>query len=174
MTRKNGSPKIAPGDDARLVVGRPVACRLLGVSDRTFSRLESEGVVVALVPGTGRKQSTYDAAAVVASYLSHREQKLTGSLDNPRDAKDRSQAELNQLRLARERRELLPRGQVISEGQSYVTAAVTKLRAVPSRLVSAGVVAADRIQDAEEAVEEAVSEMARWTSALELLRSEGA
>ena len=161
--------KVSPVAD--LAMRRPLVVRLLGISDRTFSRLEAEGVFAAVRPGTGRRASVYDGAAVVGAYLRHREQKLTGSIDNPRDARDRSQAELNRLRLAKERRALLPREQVISDGQAYVAAVAAKLRVIPPRAMQVGIVSEERRAALEDLIEEAISEMARWSTALELLQA---
>ena len=136
--------------------------RLLGVSDRTFARLESEGVIRALAAGKGRRQSVYDAPRLVSAYLGHMERKLRASNESPRDRRDRSQAELYELRLARERRGLLPRDQVVLAGQAFVKAVVAKLRALPSTLLRAGAIQAPAVAAVEQVIREAQEEMARW------------
>ena len=166
MTGRNGV-----GDPSRLTVTRPQAVRLLNVSDRTFQRLEAEGVITAATPGVGRRGSTYDAYALVAAYLAHRERKLAGSLEAPRDRRDRSQAELNELRLARERRELLPRVQVVLEGQNFVKATMAKLRSLPTRMMRAGVLPPKAEPVIADILREAQEEMARWASELDLLQA---
>lgn len=162
-------PKENGHDPLRLE--RPHAVRLLGISDRTFARLEAEGVITPLQKGTGRRCSVYDGAAVVAAFLARQERQIRDSNESPRDRKDRSQAELNELRLDRERRLLLPRDQVVSEGQAYVTAVTAKLRSIPPRVVQAGLIDAALAPQVEEIVEEAISEMAGWSTSLELLRA---
>jgi hypothetical protein len=152
-----------------LSVTRAQAVALLGVSDRTYARLEAEGVIKATTPGTGRRPSVYDAGAVVRAYLAHRERKLTGSLEHPRDRRDTSQAELNELRLARERRELLPRADVVREGTAFIGAVTAKLRALPSRLVRAGVIPATAEPRVAACIADMQSEMARWRTELDLL-----
>jgi hypothetical protein len=153
-------------------VTRAQAVALLGVSDRTYARLEAEGVIKATTPGTGRRPSVYEAGAVVRAYLAYRERKLTGSLEHPRDRRDRSQAELNELRLARERRELLPRADVVREGVAFIAAVAAKLRALPSRLVRAGVVPATAERRVAECVADMQAEMARWRTELDLLAAQ--
>jgi hypothetical protein len=152
-----------------LPVSRPQAVRLLGVSDRTFARLEAEGVIAAATPRHGRRASSYDAVVLVRNFIEHREQKLTDSIESPRDRRDRSHADLNELRLARERNELLPRERVVLEGQAFVTAIVAKIRALPSRLLRAGVLAHAAVPLCEELLREAQDEIARWRTYLDLL-----
>lgn len=151
---------------AALQVARPLAVRLLSISDRTFRRLESEGIIRAVKPGDGRRPSIYDAPAVVGAYLAHRERQLTGSNMSPRDRKDRSQAELNELRLARERREVLPRERVVAEGQAYIKASVAKIRTMPSRMVRAGLIPPASEPAVVEILREAMDEMSRWNDSL--------
>lgn len=163
--------KAPPAPSVPAGLPRPNAVRLLGVSDRTFRRLESEGVIAPAVAGDGRRPSMYDGPTLVAAYLAHRERQLTGSNESPRDRKDRSQAELNELRLARERKELLPREQVVLEGQAFIKATMAKLRAIPSRLVRAGVIPRTSETVVAELVREAQEEMARWQNAIDLERA---
>lgn len=152
---------------SRLTVQRGTAARVLGIGVRTFERLEQLGVVAPLTLGKRGKASTYDLAVVVPAYLRHQQNEKP---EAPKDRRDRSQAELNELRLARERSLLLPREQVVSDGQAFVTAAVTKFRAVPPAAVQRGLVAPEKAVQLEDLVEEAIDEMSRWSSALELLQ----
>ena len=161
--------KPAPLATPTLTVIRPQAVRLLGLKDRTFARLEAEGVLKATTPGTGRRPSVYDLYLLVPAYLAHRERQLRGSMEHPRDRKDRSQAELNELRLARERRELLPRDQVVRDGAAFVAAVTAKLRALPNRFVQAGLLAAEAERPAVEIVHGILGELARWRTEIDLL-----
>lgn len=156
-----------PQADEPLHLPRPLAARLLGVSDRTFDRLQAEGVFAPLTAGAGRRHSTYDGPTVVAAYLARQERMLTGSNESPRDRKDRSQAELNELRLARERRALLPRENVIRDGQGYIKATTANLRTIPSRAVRAGLVPAAQEADLATLIEDALRELARWKEVLD-------
>jgi hypothetical protein len=140
---------------------RPVAARVLGMSERTFTRHEARGTFRPVRPGRGRRPALFDLAVLVPAILQ--------TVETPRDRKDRSQAELNELRLARERRELLPRDQVVREGVTFITAAVAKLRALPNHLVRAGLLAAEAEQKAAALVADALGELARWRTDLDLL-----
>lgn len=168
-TKAKRAPDETPRDPLHLE--RPHAVRLLGISDRTFSRLESEGVINAAEKGTGRRRSVYDAVAIVAAYLTRQEREIRGSDESPRDRKDLSQAELNELRLDRERALVLPREEVVATGQAYIHAVTAKLRSLAPRMVQAGIVPAAQVPIVEEMVEEAISEMAGWSNELELLQA---
>jgi hypothetical protein len=163
------SPSPAPLTSLTLEITRPQAVRLLRVSTTTFYRLEGEGVLVATTKGTGKRHSTYDAYALVHAFLDYRTRQLQDSLEHPRDRKDRSQAELNELRLARERREVLPRDQVVRDGAGFIAAVTAKLRGLPNRFVQAGLLAPEAERPAVEIVHEVLGELARWRTELDLL-----
>jgi phage terminase Nu1 subunit (DNA packaging protein) len=157
------------------LVPRRTACAVLAIGLRTFDRLESEGILVAAQPGRGGRASMYDLTALVPAYLNHERKQAASRAGNgsetPRDRRDRSQAELNELRLARERRELLPRSQVVLEGQSFVKATVAKLRSLPSRMMRAGVLPPSAEPVVVELLREAQEEMARWATELDLVQT---
>lgn len=52
-----------------------------------------------------------------------------------------------------------------------IGATTTKLRALRSRLVQLGIVPEEAAARLEDAIEECISEMARWSTALELLQA---
>ncbi len=112
---------------AALVVNRPAAARVIGVSVRTFERLEAAGTLTPTFRGRRGQQSSYDLATLVPAYLRHvRELKP----QMPRDRRDLAVARLNELRLRRERRELVPRrsvGLLYAAVQQAVRAAVLRL-----------------------------------------------
>ena len=151
-----------------LLVLRPVAAKILEISLRTFARLEAEEVVVPHTVGRGGRASRYDVMTLVPAYLRHRERKRE---ESPRDRRDRSQAELNELRIDRERKLLLPREQVVREGQMQGKAVAAKLRAIPSRLERAGAIPATAQTIVDELIREALDEMSRWSNELDLLRA---
>lgn len=170
-TSERRHPAMINDPDALRRISRPVAVFLLGISDRTFRRLEAEGVIAASVSGDGRRPSIYDGVALHAAYLAHVERKAMGSNDTPRDRRDRSQAELNELRLAKERAELLPRDQVVREGQAFVKAAMAKLASLPARLVRVGAIPPSAESAAADVIREAREEMGRWQTMLDLQRA---
>src|SRR5262249_19521136 len=131
--------------------------------DRTFSRLESEGVIKATRPGTGRRPSEYDACALVSAYIAHQARKLTGSLESPRDRAYLAQARLAEFRLARESGEGVPPGACIRHGQQLAAAFTAQARSLPNRLVRAGVLTSAKEPEALAAVDEMLRNIASWT-----------
>jgi hypothetical protein len=148
------------------LVLRAVAARVLAISPRTFERLEAEDVLAPAKPGKGSAPGWYDLEVVVPTYLAHL---VARKAESARDRKDRSQAELNELKLARERRLLLPRKQVVDEGRAFIVATMAKLRALPTRMLRAGAIAPTAEPVVTELLRECQEEMARWNSALDLL-----
>jgi phage terminase Nu1 subunit (DNA packaging protein) len=134
-------PLEPPSASLRLRLARPEAIALLGVSVRHFCRLEAEGVVTATTKSRG-KGSTYDAPTLVADFIRYKEQLIRGSNQSPRDRRDASQAALNELKLAKEQRGLLPRAEVVRAGVAVLTVVATRLRQLPGRLVRLGVIPA--------------------------------
>ena len=169
--RKSKTPPPGPARDrasapTRFHVGRIVARRILGnLADRTFSRLEAEGVVVAIERGVRGKASVYDLATIVPAYVTH----LTGQRPQAdreaRAARDRTLADLNTLRLRRERGDLVPRSEVVAAGQTFTKTWAAMLRAIPRRIRRAGII--DSVQEADVAaiVREILVEISRWNVA---------
>ena len=100
-----------------LTIDRRGGWRLLGISERTFCRLEGAGLVKPVMPPSGRRPARYDLGELVLAYIAWK----LGSAESPRDRRERSQAELNELRLGRERGELLRRADVARAGAAYTS-----------------------------------------------------
>ncbi len=129
----------------------PALAEALGVSMRTLQRRQAEGVIRPAVEARGRRGALYaplDVARV-----------LLGQPDDPREAKDRSVAEWNQLRIAERRRELLPRAEVVRAGVGICRAATTRMLRVTSDLERAGV-APETVRLVGAAVAEALDDLA--------------
>lgn len=144
-------------------VNRAGLARILGCSLRTVTTLEAEQVFVPSVRGKAGKGSVYVLEECVPNFIAYRTAGTKAADENSRSRRDRSQAELNELRLAKERGELLPRDQVVSKGQAYVSRVMAKLRSLPSRAVQEGTIMASSVAGVEALIEEAVLEMAGWT-----------
>lgn len=122
------------------VIPRPQAVRLLGVSDRTFDRLQTEGVLVPVTPRRGSTSATYDAPSIVAAYLAHREARA-GALDlnAERAALAKSQREKVDLDVAVRRAELVPREEMVAEWSGYILRTRARLLSVAAIARSRGV-----------------------------------
>jgi hypothetical protein len=140
-----------------------------GVPERTFARLEAEGVIVPAERGKAGRPSVYDLAVITPAYIKHLQGAQPASGDREaRARRDRSQADLNELRLLEARRELLKRETVVRDGKAFVAASRAKLLALPRRLVQAGLVPLDQQPAVLDLVREALEEMARWRTAGDL------
>lgn len=167
--RVRGGEKAATGVEP-LMVTRQTGCQLLSLTARRFARLEASGVFVAVEPGRGQRPAKYHAAALVQALLAHSTAK-TGAQEPPRDRRDRAVAEWTELRIDRERALLLPRDQVVLEGQRYIGAVQARLRAIVPRLRQETAVADGIGATVERLLEEAIEEMAGWRTMLDLLAS---
>ncbi len=164
------------GTRKKFLVRRAEAQQILGgIAERTFARLEADGVIVPTVRGRGRKPSVYDLALIVPAYLAHVTQRPVSNTISAWDARARrdvSQAELNELRKAERLKELLPRAQIVFEIQNLFRAVQAKLRALPQRMTQAGI-PREHEPIAAEIVREALEEMSRWSSSEDLIRANG-
>jgi hypothetical protein len=164
MSRKGADPGL---------VTRPHVCRLLVLTARRFARLEASGVFAPVVPGSGQRPARYDAAAVVAAWVAHREAQLAADrIESAQDRRDRTMAEKNELWLARELGQLWPRGDVISDGRAYISAVQAKLRALVPRAVQEGMIPPEAAAALTALIEEAIDEMSRWRTSLDLADAE--
>lgn len=158
---------------ADLIVTRPELARVLGTSVRSVERMEAHGVITPVEPPRRGQTSRYDLATVVPAVLAHRARPAAPVAETPRDRRDRAVAELTEIRIARERRALLPRQEVVDDGQAAVRAIVTQLRALAPRLLQAGAIEAAAVPAVEGVMHEALAEMAAWRTRLELLALAG-
>jgi len=81
----------------------------------------------------------------------------------------RAQTAKTMLDIAKRRRDLLPRDEVVRDGKAVIGAVRAKLLAMPSRLVQMGIVEAANRPRLEAYLHEAMEEMSRWKTRLELL-----
>jgi len=120
------------------VVDRQHLARLLGVHADTVTHFTRDGMPALHKGGRGR-ESQYDAAACVIWWREHRAQ-----LNAKETAVTRAftaTAEEKELRVAKERRDLVPRADVVHAGQTYTRAWATEVRTLPRRLIERGLVA---------------------------------
>jgi len=152
------------------MVTRPELARVLGRSVRSVDRLEAAGTIKPVAPPRRGRPSRYDLTRAVPAVLAH-EARPPAAGESPRDSYYRVQAAIGETKLARDRRELLPRAQVVLEGQAYIRATMAQLRAIPSRLIRAGVIPRASEPTVADLIREAQEEMARWQSVLDLERA---
>jgi hypothetical protein len=145
------------------------------MGERSFSRLEAAGILTPTRPGKGGRPSLYELEKLVPQYLAHLGQSHPATEDREaRARRDRSAAELNELKIAELRGALLRREDVVADGQAFAKALQARLRGLPRRLVQAGLVAREHEQAAAALVREALEEVSRWASLRDLQLELGA
>ena len=137
-------------------VSLPGLADALGMSERTLKRLASRGIIEPARPGAGRRPAGWDPVAVARRLLAHRPEMT------PRDRRDIAQAEYLELKVARERGELIPRAVYIRHGQQLAAAFTAQARGMPDRLVRAGILTTAQEPEALAAVDEMLRNIARW------------
>lgn len=155
-----------------LHVKRVAARRVLGgIPARTFAQMESEGIIVPIRRGRRGRPSIYDLAEIVPAYIAYVTSQRSDAAE-ARARRDRSLADLNELRLAERRRKLLPRDQVVRDGVAIVTASRAKLLALPRRLSQAGL-PREYEPTATEIVREALEELSQMSTLADLQAADG-
>jgi hypothetical protein len=151
-------------------IRRSEAIKFLGVAERTFAKLEADGVIVPAIRGSGRRPSFYDLATITPAYITHlKAVSPVGGERESRSRRDLSQAELNELRLAERKNELLPRDQVVREGRAAILAVRAKLLAMPRRMAQAGYIPVEKQPAVAAMIRETLEEMSRWKTQHDLL-----
>jgi hypothetical protein len=164
---------LTPREALPLVTRRQVVQVLgKGISARTFDRLEAEGVLTPAQRGKGGRPSLYDLTVVVPAYLGYLGQSHPATEDREaRARRDRSAAELNELKIAELRGALLPREAVVRDGQAFSTALRAAVLALPRRLAQAGLVTPAHEPATTALVREVCEEIAAWRSVPDLERA---
>lgn len=126
---------------ARFEVLRADARKILGgVPERTFATLETEGIIVPLRRGSRGRPSVYSLETIVPAYLVYATGQRQGGDREARARRDIATAKLNELKLAKEQADLLPRAVVVEQGQAYTKAWAAKVRSLPRRARQTGVI----------------------------------
>jgi hypothetical protein len=82
-----------------------------------------------------------------------------------------SHAELNELKIAEKRGELVAAEKVILEGQTFVKAWTAKIRALPRQLVQAGVIPREREADVAAMLRALLVEVSAWRTSADAARA---
>jgi hypothetical protein len=163
---------LSPRESLPLATRRQAQTVLGKMGERTFSRLEADGVLTPARPGKGGRPSLYDLTEVVPAYLNHLGQAHPATEDREaRARRDRSAAELNELKIAELRGALLRREDVVRDGQAFSAALRAAVLALPRRLAQAGLVAPEHTPAATALVREICEEIAAWQSVPDLERA---
>lgn len=151
-------------DLARLEVNRPQLARLLGVHPDTVTDYVRKGMPTITTGGHGR-ESAYDAFACLDWWRQ-------GQGKNVKDVAQarsyESTAKLNEVKLAEKKGELLPRAQVVAEGQQYTRAWAAQVRGLPRRLEHAGVIERHQVTAVAAACRDLLTDIAGWKTTADL------
>lgn len=147
---------------------------MFGFSERTFSRLVAADVVCPKQRGRGGRPSLFDPLvaipALIRFTLEHPSSgRNTASAIEARERRERSQADLNELKLAQLRGELLPREQIVREGQAATISWSRQLQQLPARLVMEGLIGRDQEPAARAIVYDALRELAACSSVADVM-----
>lgn len=149
---------------------------LMGVSADTVSDYTRDGMPVLLKGGSG-KESIYDAVDCLTWQRIYDGRKAKASARDAAQAREwTARAELNELKLQREKRLVIDRDPLIRGGRALMQALGSKLRSLPRRLVQLGVVAREHEAAVVELVREVQTEISRWRTLQDLeaeAKSEG-
>lgn len=119
------------------LIKRIAAERLLVLPHRSFARLEAEGVIVPTKRGRGSVASLYDVSVIVPAYIAHlKAQSARQKEQDARARREQSQAELNELRLAERRGELVDAAGVERSWATHILECRNTLLGVPTHLKS--------------------------------------
>lgn len=145
-------------------VGRAAAAKALGVTPVALSRMVERGAPTAGKSPSGR--ALYDVAALRA-WRARRAAAHAPVTDlaTERAKLARSQRRYTDLRYRRDRGDLLPRAQVVAEGQSVLVALRGRLLALPRQATLAGVCTIEQEPALRALLVSALRELSRWSAA---------
>jgi hypothetical protein len=139
-------------------VNRVQLAELLGVHPDTVSDYSRSGMPVITRGGRGR-QSNYDAVKCLTWW---RQQQGKNAKEAAQTRAYDVQAELNELKLARQREELYPAEEIILAGQQQVKSWTAKIRALPRQMVQSGIIPRDAERKVSDLLRAFLSEISRW------------
>ncbi len=157
----------APDPMAWRKVNRIQLAELIGVHPDTISDYSRQGMPTVSRGGLGQ-ESVYDAVECLAWWRGRQGQdKKEAAQTRAYDA----QAKLNEQRLLERRLELVSRETVLLTGQHYTKAWTAKVRALPRRLINAGVIGRELETKVADVCRELLTEIASWKSVGDLKRA---
>lgn len=150
-TRPRGAGKL-------LIVNRDQLAALLGVHQDTITEYARNGMPMLARGGYGR-EGAYDAVDCVAWW---RSKQGKNAKENAQTRAFTVSAELNELKLAQQRSELVSSTEVIAAGQAFTKGWTAMVRALPRQAVQAGVIEREREPQLLALVRPILQEIAGW------------
>jgi hypothetical protein len=148
-------------------INRVQLAALLGVHADTITDYTRTGMPVLMAGGRGR-EGAYDAVDCLAWW---RERQGKNAKEAAQTRAFDASAQLNELKLARERGELWPRDVIVQEGQAFTKGWTAQVRALPRRARHSGVITTGEQEAALAALcRQILQEIASWKTAADPLR----
>lgn len=142
------------------------------VTAGTITRWEADGMPVARRFSRG-KSTLFDLEAVKAWRVKIEKDRSAFSLSASRASLADAQREKVALDLATRRGELVPRDQVVREGQAHVKGWTAMIRSLPRRAAQAGIIEPHQIAGLEGFCREILAEISRWRTVADILKTTG-
>lgn len=140
---------------------------LLGVHPDTVTDYARQGMPVVTRGGQG-KEGVYDAVLCAAWW---RDQQGANAKEAAQARAFSASAELNELKLQRERGDVVATDQVVLEGQAYTKGWVAKVRGFPRRLTQAGIIERKLEPRVAAICRELLTEISGWRTIADALRA---
>jgi phage terminase Nu1 subunit (DNA packaging protein) len=161
----------------RLLLTRSELALVFRVTPQRITIWKTNGMPAADRGSRGR-ESRFNLVDVNAWWL-QRELQARGldpkspriDLGNERALLAKAQARRTMLDVHTREGQLLPRQSVIDDGKAFILATRARLLALPRELTRAGVVPVDKQAEVTKLIHQALEEMARWRTRLDLLQA---
>lgn len=131
---------------------------LMGVHPDTVTDYVREGMPVVTRGGRG-KESEYDSVKCLAWW---REKLGTNKKETAQARAANASAQLNELKIQREREELLPRDKVVLAGQAVVKQWTSTIRGLPRRLTQSGILQRAQEPAVAQLLADLLREISQW------------
>lgn len=162
-----GRPRAAGKDGPWRHVNRLQLSALLGVHVDTVTQYARDGMP-GLDGGGYGIESVYDAVDCLDWW---RERQGRNAKEKAQTRAYDAQAQLNELKLSKQRGDLLSREEVVQQGQSFVKGWAAKIRSLPRRAVQLGMVPRDAEAGLVALCRDILIEISGWSTAADATRA---
>ncbi|MDK9705004.1 MAG: terminase small subunit [Sulfuritalea sp.] len=150
------------------IVGQTELAEIFGVSARTITEWQAGGMPVAVHGGPG-VPGEYDSVACVRWLVDREVRKVQGP-ESPKDRLSRLQGDDLEMKLARERGQLIPAAAVEPAMRAAIVTARERIRSEPARIAALleGKSRSERESLLRELFDETMTKLSRWQQAADL------
>lgn len=143
------------------VVGQKEIAELFGVTARSITEWQADGMPVAVQGGPG-VPGEYDAPACIRWLVEREVRKVQG--ENPRSRLDRLRGDELEMNLARERGKLIEAGAIEPAMRAAIVSARERVRSEPEHIATAleGKSKAEQVALLRDLFDEVLAKLSRW------------